>query len=1303
MEGPVPIEPAPGLRRAEGLPLPASYGRILEARRAAGGGPGWRMLTIHSRPGLNQAALRQAWEDCLSGHEAFWLKDQDRGEPPDAMSGLPPIEESVLGDPSGLGACLDRMRAGDPFGPAWHLSLLRCDDGAVISALSASPLCCDERSLALLVEEVSALYLSADRENTAPSKPWPVRCEVPDAPPPHVGDGYAWERPLAGQPPEALLLGRTRREGESGRDLLRFPAGPDIRAAIVGLAGLATRLSTEALAHEEAERCAILAIAFALACRLGGQRDLVVAEAVDGRGKETKGSIGPMDDVARVRLELARDETARSLLARILAARPFARSHARDIPVPAEPASVFIAPSIVWPSSFCGLPAGVELHDAGALAWESGSADGRRTGIGIRYPDVSGQGGFVLDFDSSLYPPDTQARIARYFRTLLAAMAREPDRGIEELEILDSRDHEEQRALGRGREPAPAPDILEALARRVAEGPARIAAEFSGESINYAELDGVTNRMARRLLRLGVVRGSRVAVAMPRGFGELCALVAVLKADGAYVPIDSLHPAERIRIVLEEAEPQVLIAPADSPLRSSLPRNIPVLALDDPRRECLDEDSGPLPPSCEPSQLAYILFTSGSTGRPKGVEIPRAALANFLQSFAHEPGLAPPDRVLAITTTTFDIAGLELFLPLYAGATTVIADRETARDPSRLRLFVEQSGITLMQATPATWRLLLEAGWSGHPGLRMLCGGEAMSLALARRLMTGGGELWNVYGPTETTVWSTLALIQPGVEKISIGHPLDHTTVSIRGNSGAIVPLGCVGEICIGGKGLALGYHGRPDLTAERFPVDPATGERYYRTGDLGRFLPEGSIECLGRMDNQIKVRGFRIEPSDIEAQIRTVPGVSEALVLGLPRSEGDPVLAAYWTGSATREAVHECVLSRLPRYMVPSAYVHLEAFPTTTSGKIDRKALPAPEAVTQEEAGGLAPRTDKESVVAAIWREVLRLPFVPVDQDFFILGGTSIRAVLMRARIQDAFGVELPLGSLFDHPTVEGLVASLDRPGGEDAPVILQLSAGIEREPWIGLLGIQLYEDLARAMEGRFPFLAMHVPVKHVLGAEDIPSIPELAGKYVESIRRRQAKGPYYLVGLCYGGLIAFEAAAQLEEAGEVVGLVVLLDADLPMARRTRPFVRLAYGIRKLIMDPSGEVDKIVRRLDRISGGSRRNRATEEASTGDAMGNPVDMPFDGPEIDEEMKRYQESGRKLKCEVLAFRATRRDVVAPWVHVSPDLGWTGRASRVHSFDIASSHLGIVRSVHAAEVARVMMEVRNGIETRSCGKG
>lgn len=853
-----------------------------------------------------------------------------------------------------------------------------------------------------------------------------------------------------------------------------------------------------------------------------------------------------------------------------------------------------------------------------------------------------------------------------------------------------------------------------------------VALEAPDGHFTYRELELLSNRLANQLRSIGVERDRRVGISLPRGAGELVSMLATLKAGGAYVPLDPSHPVERVLGILEDATPEVLITNHDSPLPLQSVYAGPIIFVDDIRRTASDFEPAPPSVAYDPEQLCYILFTSGSTGRPKGVEITRGAFANFLGSMAHTPGLSASERLLAITTTSFDIAGLELFLPLWVGGTVLVADRETARDPRRLKKRLETDRVSMLQATPTTWRLLLEAGWRPDGGLRMLCGGEALPPELARRLLVGGGELWNLYGPTETTVWSSLERVWPGFERITVGRPIDRTTMHVLDGNLVRLPPGEEGELWIGGRGLARGYFKRPDLTAERFvpvPGGPA-GARLYRTGDLGRQLEDGRFECLGRIDHQVKIRGFRIELGEIETVLRAVPGVSEALVVADLGSDTDgdndggprePRLVAYWLGEAERESLIAAAKRKLPQHMVPAVYVQLEAFPLNTNGKIDRKQLPVPKASSLGAPTYRAPRNDTETRIAAVWRNVLGLAEVGRDQDFFALGGTSVLAARVLNHLGEELGVEIPLQAFYEAPTVEGIAARVGRRFSPDAPIVVRLREGSPGHPplWC-VFGITIYQALARAIEGDEPVIGVHVPNRYVPGRDPQPTIEQVGRRYVDLIRTHQPHGPYHLLGLCFGGIVAHEIARQLAAAGEPIARVTIIDARLPRGEEIDQLARGRAYLRAALEEPSllpGKVaNHMAKRFRRqiaalpelfglraalLNGGGLRRMVAEPTAP-----QPMDLPVDGPEVDAAVARFAAQPSRLACSLLIIRATR-EPTPEWLRTPGDQGWGAFAERVVVYDVPAFHLEVLEEPHVLALARQLARTPDsGSPGRNC---
>ena len=545
--------------------------------------------------------------------------------------------------------------------------------------------------------------------------------------------------------------------------------------------------------------------------------------------------------------------------------------------------------------------------------------------------------------------------------------------------------------------------------QQVARTPSSDAVMFEAESLSYTELNTRSNQLARHLAALGVGAEMLVGIAMERSLDMVVSLFAVLKTGAAYVPLDPDYPSQRLAYMLDNARPRVVLT--HERLRSSLPfGDQHVVAVDATWFEIARNSGDDLGRTIDSNQLAYVLYTSGSTGNPKGVQITHRALTNFLCSMQQDLTIGASDTLAAVTSLSFDIAGLELYLPLLTGARVVIVPRSVSADGGALVGLLHDRSATVMQATPTTWRLICEAGWTGAPEFQIWCGGEAMPRELAAQLVTRG-RVTNLYGPTETTIWSSLHVLA-AVDTIPIGHPIANTQLHILDERLELVPPGAVGELYIGGDGLARGYLGRPDLTAEKFLPNPFGMGRLYRTGDLARRLADGTIECLGRVDHQVKIRGFRIELGEIEAQLERHASVREGVVVVREDVPGDRRLVAYVVGATPvidLAVLRAHLREALPEYMVPSLYVVLEAIPLTPNGKIDRKALPAPE---QPRSGNYeSPRTPIEERLAAIWASLLGVERIAVDDNFFELGGHSLLATQVLSRVRQAFRVELRSG----------------------------------------------------------------------------------------------------------------------------------------------------------------------------------------------------------------------------------------------------------------------------------------------------
>jgi amino acid adenylation domain-containing protein len=633
--------------------------------------------------------------------------------------------------------------------------------------------------------------------------------------------------------------------------------------------------------------------------------------------------------------------------------------------------------------------------------------------------------------------PAAVAAIAGHLRRLLAAALAAPDTVVGALDLLPAgeRDRLVSGWNATARPYPPDQTLVDLFERQVARNPDAPAAVGADRTLTYAQLDRAATRLAQRLRAAGVRRGSRVAVFLERTTDTLVALLAAARAALAYVPVDPAYPPAKCAQILLDAAPALVLTSRDFAARLG---PAPRLLMDDDDGAGAQVELG-RPGADEP---AYVIYTSGSTGRPKGVVVSHGALANLLAAMHDEVGGGAGDPWLAHTALSFDIAALELFAPLVAGAPVVIATAGQTRSGAALLRLVREHRVTRVQATPSGWRMLLDAGFGAEQTpergrVVALAGGETLPLPLARDIRPRVRRLVNVYGPTETTIWSTLADLPDPVDEVTIGRPIANTRVYLLDEQGRPVPAGTPAELYIGGRGIAAGYLGRPELTAARFVPDPfgAPGERLYRTGDRVRYRPDGRLVFLGRTDDQVKIRGHRVELGEVEARLAECPGVRQAAAALRTLPSGESVLVAYVVAGGavapTPDGLGALLHRTLPAAMVPTAWMTLDRLPLTANGKVDRAALPTP---VLPAAGAEPPPADPSPAepdealeeVRAIWQEVLKVEPIGDEDDLFDLGGHSLTALMINDRIEARFGTPLPLDAFYETSTlveIAGLV----------------------------------------------------------------------------------------------------------------------------------------------------------------------------------------------------------------------------------------------------------------------------------------
>jgi len=704
--------------------------------------------------------------------------------------------------------------------------------------------------------------------------------------------------------------------------------------------------------------------------------------------------------------------------------------------------------------------------------------------------------------------------------------------------------------------------------------PDKTAITFGSQKTSYKLLNEQSNQFAAILIENGVCKGDKVALATDRSAEMMVALLAIMKAGAVYIPLDPQFPINRINYMLEDSKAAVLLT--SKKYQNKFGSNAKELLIEDLWLNLRSYPSSEPAVAVNGDDLVYILYTSGSTGMPKGVQIAHHNLVNFLTSMQAEPGLKAEDKLLAVTTISFDIAGLELFLPLLTGAEIVIADTASTKDGRELLNIIKREQVTVMQATPYSWRILIEAGWDKTIPLKVICGGEALPVELANELLERTTSLWNVYGPTETTIWSTIKRLTSEEKIISIGRPINNTSIYILDEFLNPLAPGIAGEIYIGGDGVAKGYLNRPELTAEKFVDDPFSklaGQKMYRTGDLGKFMHNGEIECLGRIDAQVKIRGYRIETGEIEFQLAAEADIKEAIVIARPDKLGMDKLVAFIVAAGNEPVVSTAasvqrwkdgLKNSVPDYMVPDNFVIIPELPLTPNGKIDKKSL-AKYKLSEEDTEAdnyVAPATPIEKLIAGIWTENFGIEKISVHDDFFEIGGHSLMALKIVALLEKETSKSLPVSILFEYPTIKKLANFLKKDEIKSkAKSLVQIKATGKNKPLYVVSGLNgtafAFVEFAKMFDAEQPVFLLQEPQEIDDMSEFPDNVEGIAAIYIEELLRQNPDGPYALAGHCFGGIIAFEMARQMEKIGKEVKLLALIDASVGKAEKLRSGVK--------------------------------------------------------------------------------------------------------------------------------------------------
>ena len=1066
-----------------------------------------------------------------------------------------------------------RDEAARPFdlaaGPMVRGQIVRLADDEHILLLTMHHIVSDAATRGILQRELMTLYSAFTRGRPSPLPELPVQYADFTHWQRRWLDGEVlekqlayWKQHLDGAPTAlAFPTDRPRPPLQSHRGQRRALDLP--RSLLAGLQELSRREGTTLF-------MTLLAATYAMLHRYSGQPDILIGTPVLNRSRrEIEGLIGFFVNTLVLRARPAGDVVFRDLLLEVRESCLGGYAH-QDIPferlmvalTPDRDLSrsplfqvMFTLESVAASGGGGGAP-GVRARPVNAPTTTA------KFDLMIGAVEAPNGLGLGIEFNVDIFDGATIERMLRHLGRLLEAIVEDPERTIGALPLLTAEERSEivvdWNATALAYPKTSAHRLIEA---QVDAHPEAVAVVCEGRTLTYGELDRRANQLARYLQRRGAGADVRVGISLERSVEMVVAALAVMKSGAAYVPLDPLYPRDRIAFMASDARLPILLT------QESLAAELLPLA---PEQIRLDADWSTIGAESDlrlddvasrgstPEATAYVIYTSGSTGKPKGVCIPHRALVSFLTTMAVAPGFDATDRLLAVTSLSFDIAGLELFLPLAAGGRVVIAGREATTDGVELGRLLESEGITVMQATPSTWRLLLDAGWQGHP-IKVLVGGEAVPRELVDKLLPKVTSVWNMYGPTETTIWSCVQRLEESRGPVLIGRPIGNTQVYVLDRALQPVPAGVAGELHIGGDGLALGYFERPELTAERFIASPfREGARLYKTGDLCRFRKGGALEFLGRLDFQVKIRGFRVELGEIETALAAHPAVREVAVAAREDTPGDKRLVAYLTLISGVEMPPPADLRKhlketLPDYMVPSLFVELEALPLTANGKINRAALPAPAAGTASPAAGLvAPRDALEARIVNVWRQVLGVSRVGITDSFFDLGGHSMLAVRMTSELKKAVGRTISLMSLFEAQTIEQIADLLrEGPARREWKTLIPIKPSGRLRPFfmvtrpnansLGYIALAKRLDVEQPVYG----LQFQYPEESFLGRPYTrEEYEERARSYVEIMRAFQPEGPYLLGGMCEGALIAFVMTRQLEAVGQKVALLGVMDA---------------------------------------------------------------------------------------------------------------------------------------------------------------
>ncbi len=1186
--------------RARPEKIPLSYGqrRLWFLNRLEGPSGTYNIpIAVRLMGRLDESALRLGLRDVVERHESLRTRfAEEEGEPRQEIVAIEEVDLEIAGEAVKTEAELrERMRGAAERGFELnrelplrvHLFKLGAEEQVLLLVLHH--IAGDGWSMGPLAHDLGEAY-RARCEGRAPG--W-KKLEV------QYADYSLWQQEVLGEESERgsvlweqMEYWRKELEGigeemELPRDRVR-PAVASYRGGSVGVR-IDGRLHRELgkLAREgQASLFMVLQAAVAVwLTRLGAGTDLVMGSPIAGRrDRAVEEMVGFFVNTLVLRVDTGGDASFREVLGRVRERDLKAYEH-QDLPFERLVEALNPARSLGRHPLFqvmfalqntgeaklelTGLRSRVERIESGIAKFDLSISLGEVSrGEGIEAEGIEAEGiEGLVEYSGDIFERQTVERMTGWLVRVLEAVVRDPEIKIDEIELLS--EEEKRQVLEEWNQTSRAvPDqtVVDLFEAQVERSGAAVAVIFEQEQLSYGELNRRSNRLAHDLRSMGVGAEDRVGIALERSAEMVVALLGVLKSGAAYLPLDSEYPQERLQFMLQDAEPAVVLT--SRALAAKLPPGYKLIVLDEElTRKRLAEC--PVTNLTQPERLrpllpqhpAYVIYTSGSTGKPKGVVVAHGSLNNFLQSMREECSLPQQHKLLAVTSLGFDIAALEIFMPLLSGATVVLASSSRVRDVRGLATVIRDLEVTSLQATPSLWQLLIATDPHSFSNVAVLVGGEPLSNTLAESLTRFGRQVTNLYGPTETTIWSSLAGLKTSPrQKPSIGRPIWNTRLYVLDERLKPVGIGVKGELYIAGAGLARGYLKRAGLTGERFVADPygGAGTRMYRTGDVVKWRGDGELEYVGRVDEQVKLRGYRIELGEVEAGLRSCAGVREAVVVVAGGEEeagaGEKRLVGYVVGEAGAEVdgeeVREQLKRSLPEYMVPGVVGVLEQLPLTGNGKVDRKGLTEVKRwVEEKKKERRGPRTPEEEILCGLFGEVLGREEVGIDDNFFDLGGHSLLATRLISRIASTLGVEVTIGSLFEAPTVATMSERLHvGTGPKPFETLLRLTSGKGGLP--PLFCVHPAAGVGSVYSGLLQYIdSDHRPVYAIQASpssrgEWPTSVGEMAHEYVEQIRTIQPSGPYNLLGWSFGGLVAHEMACQIQELGEDIGTLVLLDA---------------------------------------------------------------------------------------------------------------------------------------------------------------